>query len=142
MQINVRENRRCIEEWTIQRHCQHWAHKTRDEDPPPPLPPPNRCIEEWTIQRNCQHWAHKTRDEDPPPPFPPPNRSIQEWKIQRHCQHWAHKTRDEDTPPPPPQTHFLLLIGQMCANVTCAHTHPVPCGRSAISPEIFGFLHQ
>ena len=30
--INVRENRRVNLEWIIQRHCQHWAHKTQDEN--------------------------------------------------------------------------------------------------------------
>ena len=27
----VRENQRGNQEWTIQRHCQHWEHKTQDE---------------------------------------------------------------------------------------------------------------
>ena len=31
-QINVRENRRGNQEWTIQNHWQHWIHKTQDED--------------------------------------------------------------------------------------------------------------
>ena len=31
-QINVRENRRGNQEWTIQRNYQHWVHKTQDED--------------------------------------------------------------------------------------------------------------
>jgi len=30
--INVRENRRSNQEWTIQRHWQHWAYKTQYED--------------------------------------------------------------------------------------------------------------
>ena len=30
-QINVRENRRDNQVWTIQRHYQHWAHKTQDK---------------------------------------------------------------------------------------------------------------
>ena len=30
--INVRENRRDNQEWTIQRNRQHWVHKTQDED--------------------------------------------------------------------------------------------------------------
>ena len=30
--INVRENRRGNQEWTIQRNWQHWVHKTQDED--------------------------------------------------------------------------------------------------------------
>ena len=33
-QINVRENRRDNQEWTIQRHWQHWVYKTQDEDKP------------------------------------------------------------------------------------------------------------
>jgi hypothetical protein len=32
-QINVRENRRDNQEWTIQRHWQRWAHKTQDKHP-------------------------------------------------------------------------------------------------------------
>jgi hypothetical protein len=31
-EINVWENRSGNQEWTIQRHWQHWAHKTQDED--------------------------------------------------------------------------------------------------------------
>ena len=30
-QINVKEIRRDNQEWTIQRHWQHWAHKTQDK---------------------------------------------------------------------------------------------------------------
>ena len=30
--INVRENRRGNQEWTIQRYYQHWVQKTQDED--------------------------------------------------------------------------------------------------------------
>ena len=30
--INVRENRRGNEEWTIQRHWQHRVHKTQDKN--------------------------------------------------------------------------------------------------------------
>ena len=30
-QINVRENRRENQEWTNQKHWQHWVHKTQDE---------------------------------------------------------------------------------------------------------------
>ena len=30
--INVRENRRNYQEWTIHIHWQHWTHKTQDED--------------------------------------------------------------------------------------------------------------
>ena len=30
--INVREYRRGNQKWTIQRHWQHWVHKTPDED--------------------------------------------------------------------------------------------------------------
>jgi hypothetical protein len=31
-QINVRENRRGNQEWTIQRHWQHFAHKIQDKE--------------------------------------------------------------------------------------------------------------
>ena len=30
--LNVREHRKRIQEWAIQRHWQHWAHKSQDED--------------------------------------------------------------------------------------------------------------
>jgi hypothetical protein len=30
--INVRENRRDNQEWTIQRNWQHWVHRTQDEN--------------------------------------------------------------------------------------------------------------
>ena len=30
-QINARVNRRGNQEWTIQRHGQHWTYKTQDE---------------------------------------------------------------------------------------------------------------
>ena len=32
MDINVRENRKGNQEWTIQRHCQHGVYDTQDED--------------------------------------------------------------------------------------------------------------
>ena len=32
MPIKVRENLRGDPEWTVQRHWQHWARKTEDED--------------------------------------------------------------------------------------------------------------
>ena len=28
-EINIKENRRVNQEWTIQRHWQHWAHKMK-----------------------------------------------------------------------------------------------------------------
>ena len=31
-QINVSENQRGNQEWTIQRDWQHWVHKTQDEE--------------------------------------------------------------------------------------------------------------
>jgi len=32
LRINIRENRRGNQQWTIQRNWQHWVHKTQDED--------------------------------------------------------------------------------------------------------------
>ena len=32
IQINVRKNERANQEWTIQRHWQHWVHRTQDKD--------------------------------------------------------------------------------------------------------------
>ena len=31
-QINISENRRGNQEWTIKRNWQHWVHKTQDKD--------------------------------------------------------------------------------------------------------------
>jgi hypothetical protein len=50
---------------TIQRHWQHWVHRTQDEDNP-------ETLAAWgytrhgtkTIQRHWQHGVYKTRDED------------------------------------------------------------------------------
>jgi hypothetical protein len=50
---------------TIQRHCQHWAHKIQDEN--------NQSRDtvntgtqdrgkKQTLQRHCEHWAHKIQD--------------------------------------------------------------------------------
>ena len=39
--INVRENRRDNQEWTIQRNRQHWIHKTLDEDEKKPKQKPH-----------------------------------------------------------------------------------------------------
>jgi hypothetical protein len=30
--LSFRENRRGNQDWTIQRHWQHWIHKTQDDD--------------------------------------------------------------------------------------------------------------
>jgi hypothetical protein len=35
--VKVRDNRSANQEWTIQRHWQHWAHMTQDEDNPETL---------------------------------------------------------------------------------------------------------
>ena len=32
LRINVRENRRGNQQWTIQSNWQHWVHQTQDED--------------------------------------------------------------------------------------------------------------
>ena len=52
---NFKENRRGNQEWTIQRHLHHWAHKTQDEykPPPPQKKKPNQ-------QPNTQHRKRKT----------------------------------------------------------------------------------
>ena len=57
-QINIRENRKGNQEWTIQRHSTlstevTWERNARE----------NRGDnQEWTIQRHCQHWVHRTQD--------------------------------------------------------------------------------
>jgi hypothetical protein len=45
-QINVRENRRGNQEWTIQRNWKHWGHKTQDED--------KQCKKHNTENRNVR----------------------------------------------------------------------------------------
>ena len=68
---------------TIQRHQQHWAHKTQDKDNPETLA---TLGTQDTRQRqsrdtsNIGHTRHRTKT------------------IKRHQQHWAHKTQDEDNP--------------------------------------------
>jgi hypothetical protein len=54
------------QEWTIQRHWQHWVHKTQDKD-------------KQNNKHNIENW-----------------KSNQEWTIQKHWQRWAHKTQNKD----------------------------------------------
>jgi nitrogen fixation-related uncharacterized protein len=100
-----------IQEWTIQKHWQHWAYKngqSRDTDNightrmDNPETLTTLGIQEWTIQRHWQHWAYKngqSRDTDNightrmDNPETLTTLGIQEWTIQRHWQHWAYKTK-------------------------------------------------
>ena len=63
----------CTQEWTIQRHWQHCAHKNGQSretgnivytrmDNPEKLA--TLRTQEWTIQRNWQHCVHKTQNEN------------------------------------------------------------------------------
>ena len=65
-QINVRENRRCNQEWTIQKHWQHLGTQDtgRRQTKQINVRENRRDNQEWTIQRNWKHWVHKTQDED------------------------------------------------------------------------------
>jgi GH43 family beta-xylosidase len=51
LQINVTENRRDNQEWTLQRNRQHWVHKTKYED-----------------EQNNPQKAKKMSNTDPPKP--------------------------------------------------------------------------
>jgi hypothetical protein len=65
-QINVRENRRGNQEWTIQRKLPTLGtqdtgrRKTKQIN----VRENRRGNQEWTIQRNYQHWVHKKQEED------------------------------------------------------------------------------
>ena len=59
-EINVRENRRANQEWTLQRHKKHWVHNTQDEIN---VRENRRANQEWTLQRHKKHWVHNTQDE-------------------------------------------------------------------------------
>jgi len=50
--INIRENRKGNQEWTIQRHWQEWVHKTHDEDKQ------NKKIQHR--KEKLKRWATKT----------------------------------------------------------------------------------
>jgi hypothetical protein len=64
---------------TIQRHIQHWAHKTQDKDNPETqttLGTQDTGPRQFRDTDNTGHTRHRTKT------------------IQRHRQHWAHKTQD------------------------------------------------
>ena len=50
--VNVRENRRGNQEWTIQRNWQHWVHKTQEVD--------NQTKNNKTQHREKKQWATRT----------------------------------------------------------------------------------
>ena len=70
---------------TIQRHRQHWAYKTQDED------------KQIRDTDNTGHTRHRTKTNKSETPT---TLGIQDTgrrqTIQRHRQHWAYKTQDED----------------------------------------------
>jgi hypothetical protein len=68
---------------TIQRHWQHWAHKTVNEDNPETLTTLGTQDRERRQSRDTDNIGH-TRQRTK--------------TIQRHWQHWAHKTENEDNP--------------------------------------------
>jgi hypothetical protein len=68
---------------TIQRHRQHWVHKTQDEDNPETsttLGTQDTGRRQSRDIGNIGYTRHRTKT------------------IQRHRQHWVHKTQDEDNP--------------------------------------------
>jgi hypothetical protein len=85
---------------TIERHCQHWAHKIQDRGKQPrdtkktghtryrvETNNPKKLLTlgtqdtgwKQTIERHCQHWAHKIQRGN---------------KRSTDCQQWAHKIQD------------------------------------------------
>ena len=54
-QINVRENRSGNQEWTIQKHWQHWAYKTQDED----------NLKKKKKKNSTQHYTKKVEQHKP-----------------------------------------------------------------------------
>jgi hypothetical protein len=69
IQINVRENQRANQEWTIQRKPKGQSRmdnpdKTKGAIKNGQSRENQRGNQEWTIQRHWQHWVHKTHDED------------------------------------------------------------------------------
>ena len=51
--INIRKNWRGNQEWTIQRHCKHWVHKTQDDDKQNTH---KNNTTQKTKKMNKQHW--------------------------------------------------------------------------------------
>jgi hypothetical protein len=69
IQINVRENQRANQEWTIQRKPKGQSRMDNPEKTKGAIKngqsrENQRGNQEWTIQRHWQHWVHKTHDED------------------------------------------------------------------------------
>ena len=60
-------------EWTIQKHCQHWTHKTKDNTETLSTLD-TQDIGQYRDTGNIGRTRHRT--------------------IQKHCQHWTHKTQD------------------------------------------------
>ena len=70
---------------TIQRHWQHWAHKTQDED------------KQSRYTGNILHTRNRTKTDNPERLATLGTQDTgRRQTIQRHWQHWAHKTQDED----------------------------------------------
>ena len=59
--INVREHKSSDQEWAIQRHCQHWAYKTFDEDKIP------KQTNKQTKNTNTQHKTPQMMSYTDPP---------------------------------------------------------------------------
>jgi hypothetical protein len=53
----VRENQRGKQEWTIQRHKQHWVQDAERIN----VRENQRGKQEWTIQRHKQHWVQDAK---------------------------------------------------------------------------------
>jgi hypothetical protein len=70
---------------TIQRHRQHWVHKTQDED-----------IQSRDID-NIGYTIHRTKTYNPETSTTLGTQYTgRRHTIQRHRQHWVHKTQNED----------------------------------------------
>ena len=84
----VRENQRDNQEWTIQRHWQHWTMGTQDTGQR--LEKTKGTIKNGQSREtgNIGYTRYRTKVREN-------QRDNQEWTIQRHWQHWVHKIQDK-----------------------------------------------
>ena len=78
--IRVRGNH----EWIIQRHGEHWSHKTQYED------------KQSRDTGNIGHTRHSTKTNNPETRGTLVTQdTVRKQTIQRHGEHWSHKTQKD-----------------------------------------------